>query len=65
MFRTPGSSRVVDLKLIISFQCEHRCKMRQLVNKVGCTGPWIPDVDIPLCNEYETVKNLIKDYLNK
>jgi hypothetical protein len=41
--------------------------MRQLVTKIGCTGPWIPeiDVDVPLCNEYETMKNLLKDYINK
>jgi hypothetical protein len=39
---------------IILFQCEQQCKMRQLVTKIGCTGPWIPeiDVDVPLCNEY-------------
>ncbi|GFG35482.1 hypothetical protein Cfor_09132 [Coptotermes formosanus] len=42
------------------------CKMRHLVNEVGCTGPWIPEVgaDVPLCNEYETMKNLMKGYLN-
>ncbi|PNF24929.1 hypothetical protein B7P43_G10145 [Cryptotermes secundus] len=40
--------------------------MRQLVKKIGCTGPWIPevDVDVPLCNEYEMLKNLLKDYIN-
>jgi len=37
------------------------------VNMVGCTGPWIPEVgaDIPLCNDYETVTNLIKECINK
>jgi hypothetical protein len=52
---------------IILFQCKQQCKMRQLVTKIGCTGPWIPEVDVdaPLCNEYETMKNLLKDYINK
>lgn len=59
-----------DCRLVINvipFQCQHLCKMRQLVNKVGCTGPWIPEVgaDVPLCNNYETMKNLTKDYVNK
>lgn len=36
------------------------------MNNVGCTGPWIPEVgaDVPLCNEYETMKKLMKDYIN-
>ncbi|KDR23103.1 Amiloride-sensitive cation channel 2-A, neuronal [Zootermopsis nevadensis] len=45
-------------------ECQHMCKMRQLVNKIGCSGPWIPEVDVPLCNEYETMKNLMKYYIN-
>jgi len=41
--------------------------MRHLVNMVGCTGPWIPEVgaDIPLCNDNETMMNLIKNYVYK
>jgi hypothetical protein len=41
--------------------------MRHLVNSVGCTAPWIPEVgaDVPLCNDYESMRNLTRDYINE
>lgn len=43
-------------------QCEERCFWRQSTESVQCRGPWMPGINLPLCNNYTSMRNLIINY---
>lgn len=45
-----------------AIDCEERCFWRHATNGPNCRGPWMPGIDLPLCNNYTQIKNLIIRY---
>lgn len=43
-------------------QCEERCYWRWATQNSKCRGPWMPDIKLPLCNDYDHLRQLITDY---
>lgn len=43
-------------------QCVERCFWRQVTEKIKCRGPWMPGLDIPLCNNYTSMRKLFINY---
>ncbi|KAJ9599778.1 hypothetical protein L9F63_026373, partial [Diploptera punctata] len=46
-----------------SVACEHLCKTKKLVNRIGCTAPWLTDIGAPLCNTSIQVQSILSGYL--
>lgn len=45
-----------------AIDCEERCYWGWATEKSHCRGPWMPSIDLPLCNKYDDMKNLIVNY---
>lgn len=43
-------------------QCEEKCFWRQSTEGTKCRGPWMPGLNLPLCNNYTDMKSLIINY---
>lgn len=43
-------------------QCVERCFWRQVTEKIQCRGPWMPGLDLPLCNNYTSMRKLFINY---
>lgn len=43
-------------------QCEERCYWQWSTEQAKCRGSWMPDVKLPLCNNYEQMRKLISGY---
>lgn len=43
-------------------QCGELCHWRTVVQSVGCSGPWMPDIDVSYCDDANRTKQLIKLY---
>ncbi|XP_029729547.2 uncharacterized protein LOC109429390 [Aedes albopictus] len=45
-----------------STRCSELCHWHHVVNIVGCTGPWMPDIEQELCDTANETQQLIKHY---
>ncbi|XP_055547330.1 uncharacterized protein LOC129731383 [Wyeomyia smithii] len=47
---------------ISSTRCSELCHWRHVVEAVGCTGPWMPDIEAEQCHTANDTQQLIKHY---
>ncbi|KAL1398818.1 hypothetical protein pipiens_008661 [Culex pipiens pipiens] len=45
-----------------STRCSELCHWHRVVDIVGCTGPWMPDIDVDQCDTANETQQLIKHY---
>lgn len=57
-----GANRCTYDDLHSAVQCEERCFWHQVTEKTKCRGPWMTDLDLPLCNNYKSMRDLIINY---
>lgn len=43
-------------------QCAEVCQWSKVARKIGCSGPWMPDISQPYCNNYTQMRDLIVEY---
>lgn len=43
-------------------RCEEVCFWHQTTSAVGCRGPWMQGLSLPLCHNYTSMKELIVKY---
>ncbi|CAD7085902.1 unnamed protein product [Hermetia illucens] len=61
---TDGEKQCLNIPGYSAPKCGELCLWRELTNHYQCTGPWMPDIDMPTCSTYETMSKLITDYSN-
>lgn len=47
---------------LFQIQCSELCHWHRVVDIVGCTGPWMPDIDVDQCDTANETQQLIKHY---
>ncbi|XP_058056300.1 acid-sensing ion channel 2 [Anopheles bellator] len=52
----------VEFSPISSTKCGELCHWRTVVESVGCSGPWMPGLDVAYCDNPTDTKQLIKIY---
>ncbi|XP_050087836.1 acid-sensing ion channel 2 isoform X1 [Anopheles aquasalis] len=52
----------VEVSTVSSTKCGELCHWRTVVESVGCSGPWMPDLDVSYCDDANRTKQLIKLY---
>lgn len=60
--KIPCANKCTNDDLHSAVQCEERCFWRQVIEQTKCRGPWMTDLDVPLCNNYTSIKQLIARY---
>lgn len=55
---------LIDFLFIFFYQiqCSELCHWHRVVDIVGCTGPWMPDIDVDQCDTANETQQLIKHY---
>lgn len=45
-----------------AIQCEETCFWNQVTENIGCKGPWMRDLNLPLCSNYTSLRQLMVNY---
>lgn len=45
-----------------AIQCEEICFWQHTTKEIGCRGPWMTGLPLPVCNNYTAMKELIVKY---
>lgn len=45
-----------------AIQCGEDCRWKDITSRIGCTAPWIPNIDLPTCNTFSQIREFISIY---
>lgn len=48
-----------------AIQCGEDCRWRDITANIGCTAPWIPNINLPTCNTFNQIREFVNIYNRK
>lgn len=61
--RLPTNENPCSIEPDYSFiGCSELCQWSRITHDVGCTAPWMSEIELPTCNNYEQMRDLLVEY---